>query len=249
MRYDTRYRSAGPSFSSYLPTGVKWLLISNIALFVLYYFGARSSFDQYFSLFALVPAAVIGHLAIWQLFTYMFLHDPYGFSHILFNMLTLWMFGADLERTWGTRRFLRYYFVCGVGAGLCVVLIDLIFGSMNARVIGASGAIYGLLMAFGLLYPDRTILFSFLFPIKAKYFVMILGAIAFLSSFNVNGGLGSVAHLGGMLFGYAYLRMQLRTPSLDFIGQRYQQWKLQRAKKKFQVYMRKHGNGRDPWVN
>ena len=249
MRYDTRYRSAGPSFSSYLPVGVKWLLITNIALFVLYYFGARSSYAQYFSLFALVPDAVIGHFAIWQLFTYMFLHDPFGFGHILFNMLTLWMFGADLERTWGTRRFLNFYFICGVGAGVCVVLINLIFGSMNARVIGASGAIYGLLMAFGLLYPDRTILFSFLFPIKAKYFVMILGAIAFLSSFNVNSGLSSVAHLGGMLFGYAYLRMQLRTLNVDFFKQQYQQWKLQRAKKKFQVYMRKHGSGRGPWVN
>lgn len=248
MRYDTRYRSSGTSFSSYLPVGVKWLLVSNIAIFVLYFFGARTGYGPYFSLFALVPAAVVKEFAVWQLFTYMFLHDPMGFGHILFNMLSLWMFGADLERTWGTKRFLYFYFTCGVGAGICVVIINLLFGSPNQSVIGASGAIYGLLMAFGLLYPDRTILFSFLFPIKAKYFVMIIGAIAFLSSFNVNSGISSVAHLGGMLFGYLYLRAQFRGVNLDFIGKQYQQWKIQRAKKKFQVYMRKHGSGGGPFV-
>ncbi len=240
MRYDTRPRSTGFRFASSLPAGVRWLLISNIALFVIYFFVNRTEGAQFFLLLSLVPQAVVRHFAIWQLFTYMFLHDPNGFSHILFNMLTLWMFGTDLERQWGTKRFLTYYFVCGVGAGICVVIINLLFGEMNARVIGASGAIYGLLLAFGLLYPDRTLLFSFLFPIKAKYFVMILGAIAFLSSFSVNGGLSNVAHLGGMLFGYAYLKMQFQAPNLAFIGQSYRDWKLQRAKKKFQVYMRKH---------
>ncbi len=240
MRYDTRSRSTGFRFASSLPVGVRWLLISNVTLFLIYFFVNRTAGAQFFLLLSLVPQAVIKHFAIWQLFTYMFLHDPNGFSHILFNMLTLWMFGTDLERQWGTKRFLTYYFVCGVGAGICVVLINLLFGEMNARVIGASGAIYGLLLAFGLLYPDRTLLFSFLFPIKAKYFVMILGAIAFLSSFSVNGGLSNVAHLGGMLFGYAYLKMEFQTVNLDFIGLSYRDWKLQRAKKKFQVYMRKH---------
>src|SRR5207244_9281421 len=113
-----------------------------------------------------------------QLFTYMFLHDPGGFGHILFNMLALWMFGADLERHWGTRKFLKFYFLCGIGAGLCVVVGNYLFGNPLTRTIGASGAIYGLLMAFGVLWPDRTVLFSFLFPIKAKYFVMIIGGIA-----------------------------------------------------------------------
>jgi len=248
MRYDTRPRFTGSSFARSLPSGVKWLLVANIALFVLYYFGSRTDAGQLFLLFALVPHAVVHNLAVWQLFTYMFLHDPGGFTHILFNMLTLWMFGTDLERQWGTKRFLTYYFICGVGAGICVVLINLLFGEMNARVIGASGAIYGLLLAFGLLYPDRELLFFFFFPIKAKYFVMILGAIAFLSAFNVNGGLSNVAHLGGMLFGYAYLKMQFQPVSLDFIGKSYRDWKLQRAKKKFQVYMRKHDRDRGGWV-
>jgi membrane associated rhomboid family serine protease len=249
MRYDTRYRSTGSSFSSYLPTGVKWLLISNTALFVLYFFANQAGFGQIFRLFALVPRTVVESFTIWQLGTYMFLHDPNGFMHILLNMLSLWMFGATLEQTWGTKRFLTYYFVCGVGAGVCVVLAALLFGPMNVSVIGASGAILGLLMAFGILFPDVELLFFFLFPIKAKYYVMIIGAMVFMSSFVPGSGVSNIAHLGGMVVGYLYLRLKFRAINLDFIGRTYKEWKLQRAKKKFQVYMRKHGSDRDPWVN
>lgn len=248
MRYDTRYRSAGSSFSSYLPAGVKWLLISNVAMFLLYFFGSMAGLGEYFRLLALVPSAVVEHFAIWQLFTYLFLHSPDGFSHILLNMLSLWMFGTMLERDWGTRKFLRYYFVCGVGAGVCVVVLSMLFGSMNVMVIGASGAVLGLLLAFGLLYPNMELLFFFLFPIKAKYYVMIVGAMVFLSTMMPSQGVSNVAHLGGMLVGYLYLRMQFRTPSLAFVGEGYKQWKLQRAKKKFQVYLRKHGSDRGPRV-
>ena len=249
MRYNTRFRSSGFSYSSFFPNGVKWLLISNTAMFLLYFFAERSNGGQFFRLLALSPRAVVQHFAIWQLFTYMFLHDPYGFSHILFNMLTLWMFGIDLERDWGTKRFLTYYFLCGVGAGICDVAANVAVGNLETRTIGASGAIYGLLLAFGLLYPDRTVLMSFLFPIKAKYFVMIMGAIAFLSSIGSSGSrVSNVAHLGGMLFGYAYLRMRFLRIDSQKLLRGYQEWKLQRAKKKFQVYMRKQ-NKRGPWVN
>lgn len=244
MSYSSRERSYGFSYSSYFPPGVKWLLIVNIALFVLYFFAARFGLGSIFGHFGLVPQAVVGTLAVWQLFTYMFLHDPNGFGHILFNMLTLWMFGADLERGWGTQRFLRYYFLCGIGAGICVVVGNLLFGNMYSRTIGASGAIYGLLLAYGMLYPDRTVFFSFLFPIKAKYFVMILGAIAFMSSFaGSDSGVSHIAHLGGMVFGYVLLRNwrpARRGPSLlARASDAYQQWKLERARRKFQVYMRK----------
>src|SRR5260370_37826862 len=114
MRYDTRYRSTGSSFASSIPTGVRWLLISNTALFVLYFFAVRVGLGAYFEPFQLVPSMVVRFPAVWQLATYMFLHDPNGLMHILFNMLTLWMFGVSLEQTWGTKRFLTYYFVCGV---------------------------------------------------------------------------------------------------------------------------------------
>ncbi len=242
MRYDTRYRSVGSSFSSYVPTGVKWLLISNTAVWLLYFLCGMASpgLFQLFNRFALVPREVVQHFAVWQLVTYLFLHSPVGFTHILLNMLSLWMFGSMLERDWGTKKFLQYYFVCGIGAGFCVVLISILFGSMDTMVIGASGAILGLLLAFGLLYPNMELLFFFLFPIRAKYYVMIVGAMVFLSTLMPSQGISNVAHLGGMLVGYLYLKLQFRTPSLAFIGEGYKQWKLQRAKKKFQVYMRKH---------
>lgn len=256
MAYSTRYYTRGFSPNGLLPPGVRWLLISNTAIWLLYFFGLRSGFADFFAHLGLMPAQVVKTFAVWQLFTYMFLHDPGGFGHILFNMLTLWMFGKDLETSWGTRRFLKFYFLCGVGAGVCVVIANYIAGSPYTRTIGASGAIYGLLMAFGMMYPDTTVLFSFLFPIKAKYFVMIIGAIAFLSSFGANNGVSNVAHLGGMLFGYLYLKYELmrsgyRRGGFDPIAMlqmRYKEWKLERARRKFQVYMRKQGRG-GPWTN
>ncbi len=167
-------------------------------------------------------------------------------------MLMLWMFGSDLERDWGTKRFLQYYFLCGVGAGLCVVAANALFGSLDARTIGSSGAIYGLLLAYGVVYADRIVLLFFLFPMKAKYFVMIFGAIAFLGSFGASGGgVSYVAHLGGMIFGFVYLkRNRLGFDLLAPLDRQYNSWKLQRAKRKFEVYRRKHDSSkRDRWVN
>jgi membrane associated rhomboid family serine protease len=128
------------------------------------------------------------------------------------------------------------------------VALHAAIGDWGTRSIGASGAIFGLLLAFGVLYPNQMVLMNFLFPIKAKYMVMIYGAIELWMSIGPNTGVSSIAHLGGMLFGYVYLKGRwpaLRMPDLQG---RYRQWKLQRAKKKFQVYMRKQG-GRGPWVN
>ena len=139
----------------------------------------------------------------------MFLHG--GFGHILFNMLALWMFGVQLERRWGTRFFLRYYFITGVGAGISTLIASLLpflFGNSlyGSLTIGASGAVYGVLLAFALYYPYVPILFFLLFPIPARYFVMIIGGIAFLMSVSATGGgIAHTAHLGGMLFGYLYL--------------------------------------------
>ena len=266
---DRRYATG---YSSFFPRGVRWLLITNIAIFVVYFFAAHSGYGRMFLPFFLDPEAVVGDLAVWQLFTYMFLHDPGGFSHILFNMLALWMFGLDLEQAWGTERFLKYYFLCGVGAGVCVVLAHLILGGAG-RTIGASGAIYGLLGAFGYLFPNRQILFSFLFPMQAKYFVMIIGAIAFMSSLAAPGGTVShLAHLSGLVIGLVYLRSQganrlsprgagayapipgaphrkPRTSPVAAVRNWYKEWKLQRARRKFEVYLRKHNRDRDPFVH
>ena len=161
-------------------------------------------------------------------------------------MLTLWMFGTPLEQDWGTRPFLKYYFICGIGAGLCDVGLNAAIGNWSTATIGASGAIYGLLLAYGVCYPDQTVLMGFLFPIKAKYMVMIYAAIELWMSLGVNTGVSNIAHLGGMAVGFAYLKSRLPSRRLtvrlpDWRGA-YRQWKLQRAKRKFQVYMKKHGN-------
>ena len=235
------YRSYVGSYSSgYFPPGVKWLLISNTAVFILtFLFGMPY-------ILALAPVAVVYHFALWQLVTYLFLHG--GITHILFNMLALWMFGTPLEQQWGTRQFLKYYFYCGIAAGVCDVGVNALLGVWNTHTIGASGAIFGLLLAFGVLYPNQTVLMSFLFPIKAKYMVMIYAGIELLLSFSSNTGVSSVAHLGGMAFGYIYLKGKLPSMKIPDWRGAYRQWKLQRAKRKFQVYMKKHGGG-GPWVN
>jgi len=249
MRHSTRYRLNTFFSSGNFPNGVKWLLISNTVIFLATFLLARDEavVRGIFDWLALSPHNVILGFKIWELATYLFLHG--GLWHLLFNMLTLWMFGVTLERDWGTRKFLKYYFLCGIGAGLCDVTVNALLGNWYSSTIGASGAIYGVLLAFGVLYPESTILFLFLFPIQAKYFVMIYGAMALLGSLSVNSGVSNVAHLGGMIFGLLYLKV--RFPKLDLYEVRrwYRNYKLQRAKKKFQVYMRKHGSGRGPWVN
>lgn len=153
-------------------------------------------------LFGFVPALVSKKLMLWQLFTYMFLHGgPY---HLLFNMLALWMFGGDVEREWGSKRFLFYYFYTGMGAALMTLMVS---PSSYVPTIGSSGAIYGLLVAFAMLFPNREILVFFLFPMKAKHFVIIFGALEFYFSMSyVGDGVARFAHLGGMLFGYLFIK-------------------------------------------
>lgn len=244
-----RYRMSRSIIYGYFPTGVKWLLIINTGIFVIQFLGGQTVRGP-LSLLELIPLWVVYRFPwfVYQLFTYMFLHA--GIWHLLFNMLALWMFGLPLEQTWGTRRFLKYYFLCGIGAGLCDTAVNALLGH-NTSTVGASGAIYGLLLAFGVLFPDTTVMMNFLFPIKAKYMVMIYGAVALYSALGSgNSNVSNVAHLGGILVGLIYLKVRLpRTGLLRLdMGGRYRQWKMQRAKKKFQVYMRKH-DGRGPWVN
>lgn len=252
----SRYPGRSFGIREFFPLGVKWLLIVNCALFIVFFLLGILDRDLAVAILGIfgLRASTFLRGAIWQPVTYLFLHDPTGFGHILFNMLTLWMFGADLEREWGTRRFLKFYFVCGIGAGLCDITANLLLRSGSVPTIGSSGAIYGILLAFGLLYPTRTVFFSFLFPIQAKYFVLIIGVIAFLSSFNRQSAVSNIAHLGGMLFAYVYLRFRLHRLDLglhlDLIG-RYQQWRRRRLQQKFKVYIRKQeqNRDRDRWVN
>jgi rhomboid family protein len=177
---------------------VKFLLIVNTVVFAIQTFAD----DRITWLFGLVPRLVWQDYYVWQLFTYQFLHG--GLFHLLFNMLALWMFGCNLERRWGSAFFLKYFFVCAVGGGL---LNTLIMPNQIDRIIGASGGIYGILLAYGLIYPNQVVYFYFLFPIKMKHFVWIIGGISFYSSITSGqSGIAHLAHLGGMLFGYLYLR-------------------------------------------
>jgi len=253
MSLGTRYRESASLLFPSFPPGVKWLIVANVAVYIFNFFFFDSALHGFLLSLDLMPSAVVYRGAIWQLATYMFMHA--GVLHILFNMLALWMFGAAIEETWGTRRFLRFYFICGVGAAVCVVLANLAFGDPNQRVLGASGAIYGILLAFGMLFPEQEVLLMMLFPIKAKYMVMIFGAIAFLGSFQTGGTVSNLAHLGGMLVGYIYIRLQFssrrsRGPKARFsMSGWWRDYKVQRAKKKFQVYMKRHGSDKGPWVN
>lgn len=175
---------------------VHYLILANLIVFALQLFVPRLTWEL-----ALTPAAVTQKLFIWQLITHMFLHA--GLWHILFNMLALWMFGLDLERVWGARRFLYYYFFTGIGAGLLYVLVNP-FSWVPS--IGASGAIYGVLLAFAMLFPDRTIILYF-FPMPARYAVIVMGLLAFFASVGgYQPGINNIAHLGGILFGLLYLK-------------------------------------------
>jgi rhomboid family protein len=233
-----------------LPRGVRDLIIANSAIFlVMWLLGSTGIVRVFVSLFALVPADVVRRLFVWQLVTYLFLHA--GFFHILFNMLALWFFGKDLEEIWGTRRFLQFYFFCGIGAGIVAVLANYLFGNPNGATVGASGAIYGVLLVCAVMWPDRIIIF-YIFPIKLKYFVMIMAAIAFFGLRDLNSGVSDVAHLSGMLFGYVFLKSR-KIRKFDAVApmrDSYKAWKLARAKRKFQVYLKKQqGGDRDRWVN
>jgi membrane associated rhomboid family serine protease len=240
-------RVASPYQSSFsfgpgpLSSAMKALIGANVLFFVAQLLG-RSITDT----LGLVPFFVTTRLWIWQPATYMFLHG--GVFHLLFNMLALWMFGAELERLWGTRTFLKFYFVTGIGAGLLTVLFSLLPFEASEQlyrsdVIGASGAIYGLLLAYALYFPNRPIYLYFVFPIPAKIFVIIIGAIAFYASFGAGGGVANATHLGGLLVAYVYLKGSHIDP-LGELKYRYLRWKINRLRKKFDVYS---GGRADDW--
>ena len=244
----------GPAQFSFGPgimtPAVKMLIWANVGVFVA---GALVPplGSLLIDLFGLRPQAVLTGLRIWQPVTYLFLHG--GFSHILFNMLVLWMFGVQLERLWGLSFFLRYYFITGIGAGVATIgagLLPFAFSEPTyfAVTIGASGAIYGLLMAFAIYYPNTPILMFLLFPVPAKYFVMIIGAITFLSVPR-SAGVAHIAHLGGLVVGYVYLKRSgggglARFGVMAEIKYRYLRWKMGRLRRKFNVYP---GGGGDDW--
>jgi membrane associated rhomboid family serine protease len=196
---------------------VKRLLILNVLVWFLLQLILENLFkvQGITSLLALKPGDFLFDLKIWQVFTYIFLHSTSDVFHILFNMLMLWFFGAELEQRWGGRAFLLYFLACGVGAALIYVLgialYSLSTGSqmgLYVPVVGASGAIFGLLLAQGILFGERMIHFLMIFPMKVKYFVTLMGALQvanLMTSGFAGGEVAYLAHLGGLFVGYVYL--------------------------------------------
>ena len=207
-------------------------------------------------MFGLVPLGPFPALRIWQPVTYLFLHG--GIWHLLINMLMLWMFGRELELVWGKKRFTNYFFLCGVGAGIITILVKVVpmlwgHRPLDTPTIGASGAIFGILIANAILFPDRQIwLFPLPIMIPMRPFVAVMGAIEFFSTLGSSGdSVSHLCHLGGMLIGWLYLR---RGSFLFRVRNEVADWKYKQNRKRFEVYMKKNRNEPPPsrpdhWVN
>lgn len=194
---------SNPGEFSYRPNlftnAIKILVSVNFGIFVLQTISNAEAL--FFPLFGLVPKMVWSELMIWQPITYLFFHG--GIWHVLINMFVLWMFGSELERIWGKPRFLKFYFMTGIGSGLITMLFSL---QSMTPIVGASGAVYGVLLAYGLTYPNRQIYLYGIIPIKSIWFVIGIGFIAFMSSFNNLSQVSHITHLSGMLIGYLMLK-------------------------------------------
>jgi len=182
---------------------VKMLMIINGAVFVLMFL-IRPIYFFSIDYLSLIPYSVTHQFQLWRLVTYMFIHG--GLMHILLNMLFLWWFGSELERLWGPVVFLKYYFVTGIGGALFHLLLP----NSTVPVIGASGAVMGILIAYGLKWPNRVVLLWFILPVKMKWIVIFSVIIEFIGAINTSGassGIAHLAHLGGMVVGFIYLNL------------------------------------------
>jgi len=219
-----------PGQFSYKPAlftdAIKILVSVNFGIFLLQTI-ARTE-GMFFPLFGLVPKLVWSEFMLWQPFTYLFFHG--GIWHVLINMFVLWMFGSELERLWGKEHFLKFYFVTGVGAGF----VTMIFGlNSMTPIVGASGAVYGVLLAYGLTYPNRTVYLYGIIPIKSLWFVIGIGVIAFMSSFDNVSQISHLTHLSGMMIGYLMLKRPVRFNDLWFtIRKRTLEYKIKHEEKK-----------------
>ncbi|MCU0843471.1 MAG: rhomboid family intramembrane serine protease [Spirochaetes bacterium] len=212
----------GPGSASPYQGWVVKLIIINVVAYVFQIFTASNQTAHSMSALTyylgLTPSLVVEKGFIWQVVSYMFLHSTSGFFHIFFNMYAVLIFGTPIEQEWGSRKFLGYYFFCGAGAGISILVINLISqgGAYHIPTIGASGAVFGLLLAFGMLYPNAEILLFFFIPIKAKYLVILYGLVElYLELFGGHSSISHVGHLGGLFFGIVYFLVTRRS-SLKF---------------------------------
>ncbi len=200
-----QFRFGGP-----MTPMVKRLMIANGIIFLAQQIIGLISPGSIEYFFGLSHVGFIQEFKIWQIFTYMFFHG--GWLHIIFNLLALWMFGGELEQIWGGNLFLKFYIYTGLGAGVFISVMNYyIFVNYNASpvTIGASGALYGILLAYGLTWPNREVLLYFIIPVKIKYLVIVYGLIEFfgtLSSVSGKaGGISHIGHLGGLISGFIFI--------------------------------------------
>jgi len=204
-------RNMGFRFGGPLTPTVKTLMIINGVIFLIQQIAGMLSPGLLESYFGVSYAGVFYSFYLWQPFTYMFLHG--GFWHIFFNLFTLWMFGGELENIWGGRKFLRYYLFSGLGAGLFILFMNYYMASTYGfapPTIGASGAVYALLLAYGMTWPNREVLIYFMFPLKIKYMVLGLGLMEFLGTLSMASGkagnISHIGHVGGIVTGFFLIK-------------------------------------------
>ena len=232
MKYRLQFNPSEVAYKPQLFTDAIKILVSvNFCIYILQSVSGKE--DVFFRLFGLVPSTFVADLMLWQPFTYMFLHAPFyssvGISHILLNMLGLWVFGRELEQAWGKTKFLRYYFITGIGSGLITYFFQM---NSDNPVIGASGAVYGILLAYGVSYPNRMLYIWGLIPVRSLWLVIIMGSIAFFGLLGNADGISHVTHISGMLIGYVLLKKKwrwrdiwfaIRKKTIEFQVQRYEE--------------------------
>ena len=227
MRY--QFQSNRGEFSyrpSLFTDAIKILVSVNFGIFLLQSLSGAER--MFFELFGLVPKLIWSEFMIWQPVTYLFFHG--GIWHVLINMFVLWMFGSELERLWGKQHFLKYYFITGVGSGIITAIFAL---HSTTPVVGASGAVFGVLLAYGLTYPNRTVYLYGIIPIRSILFVIGIGVLAFISSFDGTTQISHITHLAGMAIGYVMLKRRWQWKDIWFsIRKKTLEYQLQREEKK-----------------
>ena len=216
------------SFGGPISPTVKRLIIFNVAFFLCTLLVRKTTFIEGLNynsllveLLGLSPTRVLQDFALWQIFSYLFVHIE--FFHLLFNMLALYWFGSEIEWTWGSRKFFIFYVFTGVGAGIVSALVGI-------NTIGASGAVYGLLFAYGFMFPNRVLYIYFVLPIKAKYCVALFGLVSLFSMLNAgpDSGINHLAHLSGLVFGALWFLYEDQLPKIQ---QLYQDYKSNKHKR------------------
>lgn len=245
--FSARFQPVSISFGGPLTPVVRRLLWANGLVFLVEVLlvaipRVEGGYALFLHLFGLVPARVLTQGWVWQLFTYMFVHEVTTLFHILWNLLMLWMFGGEIERAWGSRAFLRYYLITGVGAGLTVLAVT---PGSPIPTIGASGALFGLLLAYGMQFPNRVLYVFLVVPMRARWVVVFSGLVTLYSLLVVRGGgVSHLAHLGGLVVGWLYLKRVWRIRQL--VAELRWHWRRRR----FRVYGEEdRRDRRDPWVH